>query len=103
MAFAVENVPVFYPNPNISLLNAKNSSTPLVSPIKLLVCRGCNTKQRCHTAVDAVCILKQNGYDCNLTIVGGTYDKKYLKEIKLTIEKKNLPVTFLGQIPMIKF
>ncbi|MDD5530070.1 MAG: glycosyltransferase [bacterium] len=95
----VKDASVFHHGLNMGSIVVRENKGFVSLPLKLLYVGAVIHNKGVHTIVDALSILKQKGYDCHLTIVGGIFDTEYLNKIKLLIGEENLPVTFLGQYP----
>jgi len=97
--FGVKEAQVFYHHGLKINLNTKTEFVPLSPPVKLLYVGAVIKNKGVHTIINALPTLKQKGCDCNLSIIGGTFDKEYLKGLKLIIEREKLSVSFVGQYP----
>ncbi len=71
------------------------------NPLSLLFCGRIEIKKGIIEGISAVNILKKEGIDVQLDIVGPVEDQKFIKEAKVMIDELNINdrVTFHGMIP----
>ncbi|MDD2891084.1 MAG: glycosyltransferase, partial [bacterium] len=95
LGFPCSSAPVFYRGIDTKkFLMSQNKSSNV--PLKLLYSGGLHPDKGPHTAIEAVNILTEKGYEVTLSIAGGVRDKEYVDSLYKTVEQQKLPVKFLG-------